>query len=712
MNPLLALQVLQLRELCARQEKIIAAKTSRIADLEGGTGERSLGQELLALEATVADQRQAHSESMRAAALQQEGMATQMVAIEARHDKALIAVAESHKDSTVGQLTFYLSEAKRKQRFAGALVLRYSVAWKHRAELSRTFNTMVVEWCKWSAHRRAAQIAPHTMPARAEVVLNMEYQAVGLPGSKIRNKFKNLFAADISKVLGIDATAVSVGELQRGSICVGFEILQDFRTPSQLREQLVRAAQDGASGLYNGVLTSKMDPARSMAALDKLLAADVVEMGRRRNSASWSDPSMTLADANTQARLLREEKSQAELKIEDLESQVRVLRQKAALGGAGSPSKAKLASARSNLELPVDNARVAKVIVGEYKKQAAMRMLLRGHRALWLVRQSKALRDMVVQWTRGRAPPPPPLSYEEIMVLGSPAPVAAPAPRVVVPVHENPMDLWPWMDKYDKLRGDFTVLLSEKASVTPGLDAEENMAKAEESNTKLKLHIKNTQIDLGDAFGQLKQLKREKGELATRLQELEEVQIEHDSKVKKLMLDIEQQKAIELENQALKKKNDANMQSVLADLESAQEELLNAGGANNRIVRLEEEKSAIQSQLDAVEAGKIKNDQQMKLVLAELEKAQHTNMKNEQELARLGEDNSQKQKNDAKLREANSVIEEMQKERLKIAAMTPEEQMQAAIAAEAQDQASSAQIQGFLKGRQARKEVALQAEQQ
>ena len=78
------------------------------------------------------------------------------------------------------------------------------------------------------------------------------------------------------QVLGIDASAVSVNQLQQGSICVGFEILQDFRTPRQLRDKLVGAANDPASGLYDGVLTSKMDRARSTAALDKILAAEVL----------------------------------------------------------------------------------------------------------------------------------------------------------------------------------------------------------------------------------------------------------------------------------------------------------------------------------------------------------------------------------------------------------------------------------------------------
>ena len=64
----------------------------------------------------------------------------------------------------------------------------------------------------------------------------------------------------------------------------------------------------------------------------------VVEMTRRKESKTWVTASMTLAEANTESRLLREAQSQAQLRIEDLESQVRVLKNKAEL--ATSPSKA------------------------------------------------------------------------------------------------------------------------------------------------------------------------------------------------------------------------------------------------------------------------------------------------------------------------------------------------------------------------------------
>lgn len=102
--------MLQLRERCLQQEKALAAKDARIAELEGGTGERSLGQDLIALEAAVVQQREAHNEALRAAAQKEAGLTNQLAAIELRHDRELIAVEEQHKDSSVGQLIFYLSE--------------------------------------------------------------------------------------------------------------------------------------------------------------------------------------------------------------------------------------------------------------------------------------------------------------------------------------------------------------------------------------------------------------------------------------------------------------------------------------------------------------------------------------------------------------------------------------------------------------------------
>ena len=80
------------------------------------------------------------------------------------------------------------------------------------------------------------------------------------------------------------------------------------------------------------------NPGHTHRGANTVCVQQVVEMTRRKESKTWVTASMTLAEANTESRLLREAQSQAQLRIEDLESQVRVLKNKAEL--ATSPSKA------------------------------------------------------------------------------------------------------------------------------------------------------------------------------------------------------------------------------------------------------------------------------------------------------------------------------------------------------------------------------------